>query len=95
MTVPSTLAAQAYLDGYASHGDIDLELESFENQLWVVIVKHLGSNPRAAAILGFFDTLHTADLYLTIACSQSSDRAWARFLTAYQRYLDKVCHTNQ
>lgn len=86
----SSLAAQAYSDGYASHGDIDLQPERFENQLWVVIERRLGSNAPAATTLSFFSTLHTTDLYLTVACSQSSDRAWARFVTAYQRYIDKV-----
>ena len=86
----SSLAAQAYSDGYASHGDIDLQPERFENQLWVVIEKHLGSNAPADTTLSFFSTLHTTDLYLTVACSQSSDRAWARFVTAYQKYIDKV-----
>lgn len=86
----SSLAAQAYSGGYASHGDIDLQPERFENQLRMVIEKHLGSNAPAAATLSFFSTLHTTDLYLTVACSQSSDRAWVRFVTAYQRYIDKV-----
>jgi len=86
----SSLAAQAYKDGYASHGDIDLQPERFENQLWVTIEKHLGLNAPAATTFSFFSSLHTIDLYLTIGCSQSSDRAWARFVTAYQRYIDKV-----
>jgi RNA polymerase sigma factor (sigma-70 family) len=30
------------------------------------------------------------NLYLTVACSRSSDRAWTRFVTAYQKYIDKV-----
>lgn len=86
----SSLATKAYWDGYASHGDIDLQPEKFESHLWVVIEKHLGSNAPAAATLSFFNTLHTTDLYLTVACFQSSDRAWTRFVTAYQRYIDKV-----
>jgi RNA polymerase sigma factor (sigma-70 family) len=86
----SSLAAQAYLDGYAFHGDIDLQPERFENQLWAVIEKHLGSNASDATTLSFFSTLHTTDLYLTVACSPLSERAWARFGTAYQRYIDKV-----
>jgi len=86
----SSLAAQAYADGYASHGDIDLQPEIFANQLWVVIEKHLGSNAPPATTLSFFSTLHTTDLYLTVACSQSSDRAWARFVTVYQRYIGNV-----
>lgn len=86
----SCLAAQAYSDGYAAHGDIDLQPERFENQLWVIIEKHLGSNAPIATTLSFFSTLHTTDLYLTVACSESSDRAWMRFVTAYQRYIDRV-----
>jgi len=38
----SSLAARAYSDGYASHGDIDLQPEIFANQWWVVIERHLG-----------------------------------------------------
>jgi RNA polymerase sigma-70 factor len=86
----SSLAAQAYSDGYASHGDIDVPPQRFENQLNLVIEKHLGPNAPAAATLSFFSTLHTTDLYLTVACSQSSDRAWTRFATAYQEYIDKI-----
>jgi RNA polymerase sigma factor (sigma-70 family) len=86
----SCLSTRAYSDGYASHGDIDLQPERFENQLRLVIEKHLGANAPAAATLSFFSTLHTTDLYLAVACSQSSERAWARFVTAYQRYIDKV-----
>ena len=56
----------------------------------MIIEKHLGSNATPAAALSFFSTLHTTDLYLTIACSQSGDRAWTRFVTAYQKYMDKV-----
>lgn len=89
MTV-SSLAEQAYLDGYASHGNIHLELGTFEKQLRMVIEKHLGLNAPAAAAFRFISTLHTTDLYLTVACSHSSDRAWERFLTAYQTYIDKV-----
>ena len=40
----SSLAIQAYAEGYASFGDIDLELERFARQLWLVIEKHLGVN---------------------------------------------------
>lgn len=53
-----SLAAQAYSDGYASHGEVDLQPERFENQVWAVIEKHLGSDAPAAAKLSFFSTLH-------------------------------------
>ena len=56
----------------------------------MVIEKHLGSNAPAATTLSFFSALHTTDLYLTVACSRSSDRAWARFVTAYQSYIGNV-----
>jgi RNA polymerase sigma-70 factor (ECF subfamily) len=88
--IVSNLAMQAYSDGYACYGDIDLKLERFESQLRLVIEKHLGASALEAATLRFINTLHTADLYLAIACSQSSDRAWEQFISAYQSYIDKV-----
>lgn len=86
----SSLAAQAYSDGYASHGDIDLQPERFESQLWVVIERHLGSNAPASTRLNFFRTLRTTDLYLTIACAQPTESAWRRFINAYQKYIKDV-----
>jgi hypothetical protein len=57
----SRLAAQAYADGYAAHGEIGLKLESFENRLQSVLEKRLGRDTSEAALNSFFCTLHTKD----------------------------------
>lgn len=85
-----TLAAQAYSDGYTLHGDIDLDRETFENGVHVVIEKHLGPDAPDSARLSFLRTLHTNDLYLAAACAQASEQAWRRFVAVYQKHINDV-----
>ena len=86
----SGLAAEAFSQGYAVHGDMGLEPRIFEDHLGFVIEKHLGSNASATAQLGLFSTLHTTDLYLAVGCAQSSERAWRRFVVAYEKHVNDV-----
>lgn len=86
----SRLATQAYADGYAVHGEIDLQLETFANRLLLVVEKHLGPNVSAISLNSFFISLHLTDLYLASACSQPSDAAWRRFEAAYRKFINDV-----
>ncbi|MEK6407053.1 MAG: hypothetical protein AABN34_08835 [Acidobacteriota bacterium] len=54
--VLSSLAAQAFSNGYAVHGEVDLQFEVFESYLYVAIEKHLGSNAPASTRLSFVRT---------------------------------------
>lgn len=86
----SGLASEAFSIGYAVHGDIDLDPGYFEDQLRFVMKKHLGPNASPAAQLILFRTLRTADLYLAVGCAQSSERAWNRFVFAYEHYINDI-----
>ncbi|MEK6289061.1 MAG: sigma-70 family RNA polymerase sigma factor [Acidobacteriota bacterium] len=88
--VLSSLAAQAFSNGYAVHGEVDLQFEVFESYLYVAIEKHLGSNAPASTLLSFVRTLRTTDLYLALACAQPTESAWRRFINAYQKYINDV-----
>src|SRR6185503_3488560 len=35
-------------------------------------------------------SLHSTDLYLTAACSQSSDAAWGRFEMNYRKFINDI-----
>jgi RNA polymerase sigma factor (sigma-70 family) len=88
--VLSSLAAQAFSDARAIHGELDLRPERFESQLCLVIQKHLGSEAPVTKQLDLFRTLRTADLYLTTACAQPTEPGWRRFIVAYQKYINDV-----
>lgn len=84
------LVAYAYSGGYAAHGDLALLPTNFENRLRLVIEKHLGSNRSPTTKLHFLSTLHTNDLYLTVACAQPTEAGWSRFHCAYRKYIRRV-----
>jgi RNA polymerase sigma-70 factor len=86
----SRLVAQAYADGYAVHGEIDLEMEVFANRLRQAVEKHLQTSFSDANLSEFFRSLHTTDLYLASGCSQPSDAAWRRFEAAYRKFINDV-----
>ena len=65
-----TVVARAYYHGYATYGDLELPLATFQNALRRVIDKHVGPNGFSADRLSFLRTLHTDDLYLALACAQ-------------------------
>jgi RNA polymerase sigma factor (sigma-70 family) len=88
--VLSSLAAQAFSDAHAIHGELDLRPERFESQLCLIIEKHLGSDAPVTNQLNLFRTLRTTDLYLTMACAQPTESAWRRFMVAYQKYINDV-----
>lgn len=85
-----SLAAQAYSDAYATHGDLALPPTAFEGALQVVIRKHLGSNRSLTTKLSFVRTLHTNDLYLAVACAEQTEPGWRRFLVTYHKYIRRV-----
>jgi RNA polymerase sigma-70 factor len=88
--VLSSLAAQAFSDAHAVHGDLGLQPKGFESQLCLVIDKHLGPDAPVATQLSFFRMLRTTDLYLTIACAQPTESAWRRFISTYQKYINEI-----
>lgn len=83
----SSLCDQAYADGYALHGDLQLGRETFHHHLRRIIEKHLEPDASPDAALMLCDRLHTDDLYLTLACTQPSQRAWEVFANAYRAYI--------
>jgi RNA polymerase sigma-70 factor len=83
----SCLLARVYHDGFAVHGDIDLQPKHFAERLGVLIEVHLGSEASTASALDFLATLYTDDLYLSVACAQTSNAAWQRFLTLYENRI--------
>ncbi len=81
---------QAYFDGCALHGDLGLSRERFQSRIATIIEKHLGPSPKQTAVLGFFDALHTEDLYLATACADMSETAWYRFDLIYRPHIYKL-----
>lgn len=81
---------RAYAEGYACHGDLDLDAQDFCSRLEVILQKHLGpeSSPFAAAAL--FEGLHKTDLYLSMACARQNHSAWERFLKLYGDYIQAI-----
>ena len=79
-----TVVARAYSHGYATFGDLELPLATFQNALRRVIDKHVGPNAFPPDRLSFLRTLHTDDLYLALACAQPTESAWRCFAAAYQ-----------
>jgi RNA polymerase sigma factor (sigma-70 family) len=82
-----SLCDGAYADGYAVHGDMQLDNEVFRRRLQTIIEKHLGRKASPDAALMLFNSLHTNDLYLAVACGQQSETAWEAFLKAYRGYI--------
>jgi len=85
-----SLAAQAYSDAYAAHGDLSLLPTVFESALHLVIRKHLGLNCSLTTKLNLVRTLHTNDLYLAVACAEQTEEGWRRFDVTYHKYIRRV-----
>ncbi|HEX5734769.1 MAG TPA: sigma-70 family RNA polymerase sigma factor [Blastocatellia bacterium] len=81
---------QAYAAAHSCHGDLDYALEAFTDRLVSIADKNLGEASRQAATLRFLASLHTTDLYLAGACALSTERAWMRFVTNYQAYIQRL-----
>lgn len=85
-----SLVTQAYLSGAALHGDLNLSLEVFTEQLFLVVKKHLGENVSLREALGFIDKLHKNDLYLALGCAYGSEIGWNRLAANYRRCIRDI-----
>jgi RNA polymerase sigma factor, sigma-70 family len=81
------LYSQAYSKALDFYGDFTLEFTKFSTHLNTVIEKHLGLDPPQPLFVEYFQRLHTNDLYLCAACTQSSELAWHRFHAMYKNYI--------
>jgi RNA polymerase sigma-70 factor len=78
---------QGFQVGQDFHGNLEIDLDTFTNHIFVVLQKHCGTIEENAEVLAFFKLLQTTDLYLSVACVQGSDAAWRRFNMIYQRSI--------
>ncbi|SRR6266404_1816128 len=83
----SDVFAREYQGAYAVHGDLDLEPMCFAAKLRILLESQLGSTASIPDILNLLNSLYAPDLYLSIACVQSTDTAWRRFLTVYENRI--------
>lgn len=83
---------QAYGQGYASHGQLDLQLEDFKSHVIWVASKHLIPDAPNPVRINFVRALHTTDLYLALACARGSEAAWDRFTLMYGGYLQATAN---
>ncbi len=88
---------QAYSDGLALHGYLELDPERFADRVAAIIEKHSEPFSEREDALKFLGKLFTNDLYLAIACAQGREIAWECFTTTYRRHIRKaaesVCST--
>lgn len=87
-----SLLKQAYEQAYDYHGHLELDLESFTLHLLSMIEKRDQAGSDEAAPISFLKRLHTDDLYLTLACSLRSERAWERLDYLYRDQIKKLAH---
>ena len=89
-------AQECYSEGYAVHGDLDLEFEEYRLRLAFVVHKHLESGVAEDGACAFLKTLCTTHLYLSTACAKPSEPAWDRFAASYTRlillFARSFCH---
>jgi RNA polymerase sigma-70 factor, ECF subfamily len=79
------LIEQTYERWRDFHGNLGITNETYSSQVLLVLKKH-GKDCREDGLAQeFFNQLHAGDLYLAIACAMSSNLAWQRFQTLYQR----------
>jgi RNA polymerase sigma-70 factor, ECF subfamily len=99
MTISPTLSfaplcAQAYAEGFAFHGDLNLDAATFGHRLQQILDQQLNSTADSEAGIRLLAKLHKNDLYLTCACVLPAEAAWCRFLLLYRRYVsDLACLT--
>jgi RNA polymerase sigma-70 factor len=72
------------------HGNLSVELASFEEHLGCVAARYLGANRSADAELALVASLHTNDLLLSVACARGSNAGWQRFYVLYRKYLSDL-----
>src|SRR5689334_1008404 len=95
MTSPQRLSLsipwmRAYAAAYTCHGDLDLSEQDYCSRLETILQKHLGQQPSLSAAAACFESLHTSDLYLAMACARQNPNAWERFLLLYGDYLQTI-----
>ena len=85
-------AALTYFYGHALefHGDLSLPEATYRSRLTVIVGKYAGDAGFGEGAARFVGSLHTDDLYLSLACAEGSDPAWQRFRTIYFRYLSDM-----
>jgi RNA polymerase sigma factor (sigma-70 family) len=76
-------AEQCYTAGQAFHGDLGLALSDYRIHVSSIVGKHVQSGTAGPGACCFLTSLCTTDLYLSAACTQSSERAWNRFTATY------------
>src|SRR5262249_10912222 len=91
---PLTLILEdTYAEACASNPGIDVSAGRFIARTLTTLNKHLpkGYGPEPAS--AFIRRLSTGDLYLSTACADGSDRAWARFNEIYTASIDALAAT--
>lgn len=86
----ASFSAQAYAEAFAYHGDLELRLSPYVSRLAEISNHHLLPPAAPDEVAAFLKSLHTADLYLAIACGRRSETAWKRFARLYQDHLHEV-----
>jgi RNA polymerase sigma-70 factor (ECF subfamily) len=81
---------QAYQEGFVRLGDLDLSFTAYTSRLTDILNHNLPPGAAAHAAITLLERLHTADLYLAIACAQGSNVAWRRLAQLYQDHLREV-----
>jgi RNA polymerase sigma-70 factor len=87
----STLFQQQYETALTIHGNLELTFQSFALSLEAVVTMRVNTLPPGLTRLSFASTLHTSDLYLSLACALPSEKAWERFRSSYQQYIFDLC----
>ncbi len=86
------LLVEAYEKAQAVYGKLDLAIDAYLAHLVSIIEKYLGRSPDDLEAIAFLDKTHTLDLYLTIACSEGSERAWEQFIAIYRSFIFRLAN---
>jgi hypothetical protein len=84
------LLEEVYAKAKACHNNLELDTELFITQVLVTIEKQHQAEAMNLTSGDILMKLHTDDLYLTIACAQSIERAWERFDVLYHNHMKRV-----
>ena len=86
----SLLLPEVYAKANTCHNNLELDADLFTSHLLAILDKHKQSLTIHLAPVDWLRKLHTNDLYLALACAQSSDTAWERLDRLYHGYMRKV-----
>ncbi|MEP6924179.1 MAG: hypothetical protein ABI954_06925, partial [Pyrinomonadaceae bacterium] len=87
------LVASLYSGCADASPNFGVTLECFQNSLSKAIRKYLFTNdntPAKTEIEQFLNDLNINDLFMAIACSNGSERAWWEFDQHHRTYLERV-----